>query len=117
MSTVSSYFKQALAILVGDHASEIAAKNERKANSAISSQIATLEAKEVDDEALVDDAEEALKLAKYPKEVITNNLSYVTNIKYKQEALDDAKTTLESTRDSIKYFQAIKSDFASQVEA
>ena len=117
MSTVTSFAKQILGLLSGNEAAVIAAKNERKANSAIDSQIAALKAKEVDDEASVDDAKDALTKAKYPTVVITSNSSYIQGIKYAQEHLDDAETTLQSTRDSIKYFQAIKTDFASTVEA
>jgi hypothetical protein len=72
MSTLSSYMKEALAIIKGDTAEAIAAKNERKGKSAFESQIAALRAKLVDDESAIEEAEEKLKEAYYPSSIISD---------------------------------------------
>jgi hypothetical protein len=117
MNTVSNFFKQTIAVITGDNAALIAAKNERKSNSALNGQIAALIAKQVDDESAVEDAKDALRLAKVPKELIFDNKFYVDRIKRAQEIVDRAEETLEDTTGSIAYFEAIVKDLSSQVEA
>lgn len=111
MNIMTNYMKEILARLKSDDAAVIAAKNERKSNSALKGQIAALEAKKVDDESAVEDAEEALKVAKFPTSVITDNSSYIRNIKQAEENLASKKETLTSTTESIAYFNAILEEF------
>jgi hypothetical protein len=116
MNKVTNFMKQTLAILKGDDAGVISAKNERKANSALNGQIAALKAKEVDLESNVEDAKETLKLAKFPKDVITNNTFYIDNIKSANSKLEDAVFELEECKDSIKFYESIKEEFEKEVE-
>lgn len=117
MSTVTSYYKQMLGFLKGDNAQVIAAKNERKSNSAIQGQLAALRAKQVDDESRVEDTQEALTKAYFPTDLITDNGYYIRNIIRAKEALDTASTTLTSTKDSITFFEGLAKDFSITVSA
>jgi len=102
---VTNFIKEVTARLKGDEAGVIAAKVERKALSAINGQLAALKAKLVDDETAVEDAEEALNNAIFPTSVFTDNAMYVRNIQSRQEYLDTAKATLDSTKETIAYFE------------
>ena len=102
---VTNFIKEVTARLKGDEAGVVAAKVERKALSAINGQLAALKAKLVDDETAVEDAEEALNNAIFPTSVFTDNAMYVRNIQSRQEYLDTAKTTLDSTQETIAYFE------------
>lgn len=105
MSTVSNFIKEVTARLKGDEAGVIAAKVERKALSAINGQLAALKAKLVDDETAVEDAQEALNNAIFPTSVFTDNRGYVTSIQSAQERLESAEVDLESTKESIAFFE------------
>lgn len=102
---VTNFIKEVTARLKGDEAGVVAAKVERKALSAINGQLAALKAKLVDDETAVEDAEEALNNAIFPTSVFTDNAMYVRNIQSRQEHLDTAKATLDSTQETIAYFE------------
>lgn len=102
---VTNFIKEVTARLKGDEAGVIAAKVERKALSAINGQLAALKAKLVDDETAVEDAEEALNNAIFPTSVFTDNGSYVRSIQARQEHLDSAKANLDSTKETIAYFE------------
>ena len=102
---VTNFIKEVTARLKGDEAGVVAAKVERKALSAINGQLAALKAKLVDDETAVEDAEEALNNAIFPTYVFTDNAMYVRNIQSRQEYLDTAKATLDSTKETIAYFE------------
>lgn len=116
MNIVTNFAKETLARLKGDDAGVIAAKNERKANSAINGQLASLRAKLVDDETAVEDAQEALKDAQFPKSLITDNANYVRGIKNAYERLQQATDTLESTKTSIAYFESVLQEFGKSAE-
>ena len=102
---VTNFIKEVTARLKGDENGVIAAKVERKALSAINGQLAALKAKLVDDETAVEDAQEALDNAIFPTHVFTDNAAYVRNIQARQEQLDSAKSNLESTKETIAYFE------------
>jgi hypothetical protein len=107
MSKVSNFIKEVTARLKGDEAGVVAAKVERKALSAINGQLAALKAKLVDDETAVEDAQEAFNVAVFPTTVFTDNRSYVSGIQRAQEVLDAKEAELESTKESIAYFEAL----------
>jgi len=111
MSKLTNFVKEVTARLKGDENGVIAAKNERKATSAINGQLAALRAKQVDDENAVEEAKDKLADAKYPTTLITDNKSYLQTIKYAQEAFDNATDTLKQTNDSIAYFEALLKEF------
>lgn len=111
MNKLSNFAKEVMSRLKGDENGVIAAKNERKATSAINGQLAALKAKQVDDENAVEEAKETLSNAKYPTTLITDNKNYLQNIKYAQEAFDNATETLKQTNDSIAYFEALLKEF------
>jgi hypothetical protein len=107
MTKVSNFIKEVTARLKGDEAGVVAAKVERKALSAINGQLAALKAKLVDDETAVEDAQEAFNVAVFPTAVFTDNRFYVSSIQRAQEVLDDKEAELESTKESIAYFESL----------
>lgn len=118
MNKVSNFIKEVTARLQGDNAGVIAAYNERKANSAFESQIQSINSKIVDAEDNLSDAEEALKVAQYPTEKIAanGNTQYLSNIKAKYEALEEAKAALKDLNDSLKFWKGMKKGLFSETE-
>lgn len=107
---VSNFVSQIISRLKGDDAEVIALKNERKADSALQSQIQALKSKLVDDESALDDAKESFENSIYPTDKITHNQSYVDGIARHQKNVDNAQETLDSTKESIAYFTKILKD-------
>jgi len=105
------FVKEVLNRLKGDDKEALAAKISRKAISAIEGQLASLRAKEVDDENAVEEAQEAINNALYPTEMFTNNKSYCDSIVDKQEELYEAEDTLKQTKESIVFFNSILEKF------
>jgi hypothetical protein len=102
---INSFVSEVIARLKGDSPKAVAEKNFRMADSAINSQIATLKAKTVKDENMLEDAKEALKNAKYPTDPIRDTEEYIRNIVTAQEAVDKAQKEADATIKSIKYFE------------
>lgn len=116
MNKLNLFVKETISRLKGDDASVTAIKNFKKAEAALKSQIANLEAAVVDQESTVETCEESLLNAKFPTILISDNNSYLKNIKNSQETLDSAKEKLSSLKDSIAYFKSVLSDFQKEVE-
>ena len=114
---VTNFLKQTLAFLKGDEAGVIAAQNERKSRSAFKRQISGLESKQVDAEAAVEDAQDALTRALYPTTRITNNETYIRSITSAQQTLDSAKATLEAINESLAYYAKLSDSTFAEVEA
>ena len=112
VTKVTNFIKQVTAQLTGDQNTVIATKNARKADSALNGQLAALNSKLVDLESLVEDAEEALYLAKYPKTLITDNQSFLNNIKKASEAFETAKDNVANVEESIAFFTALQNEYA-----
>lgn len=89
--------------MAGDEAGVISAKNSRKAESAIKGQLAALEAKLVDEESNVEDAQSALEDAIFPTKLISDNGAYNTSVRKAQEYLDETTKRLDDTKYSIEY--------------
>ena len=115
MSTVKSFLKESLARLTGNTSEVIAQKNYRKATSSVDSQLAALNAKQVDDETNIENALESLNNAKYPTEVITDNKYYLDNIKQSYDYWAKATNILNNTKASIKFFTELKAEFNAEV--
>ena len=111
---VSNFVKQVTAQLTGDQNQVIATKNARKADSAVNGQLAALKSRQVDLEGTVEDKEELLHLAKFPKELITDNQRFIQSIKYAQEAYDNAVEALVDVKDSILYFEDLEEEFSKE---
>lgn len=105
---VSNFVKSVMARIQGDDSKVVALHNERKAQTAIDSQISSLVSKQVDDEELVREAQEELHAAKYPTTKITDNKLYIQNIVAAQKKLDTAEETLKQTNDSIEFYKNLK---------
>jgi len=103
--SVTKFFQEVSARIKGDDQKVLAIKIERKALSAINSNLASLKAKLVDDETVVEEAEENLKNAFFPTSVFSDNKSYIEGIKAAQEKLDTAQAELDATRETIAYLE------------
>lgn len=105
------FIKEVISRISGDDKAALAAKISRKAISAIEGQLASLKAKEVDDENAVEDAQENLNNALYPTEMFSNNKGYCERIVAAQENLEQAEEILQQTKDSILFFISILGKF------
>lgn len=108
---VKSFVNEVMARLKGDDDKVVAERNYRKANSAIKGQISGLDAKKVDAEVALEEAQDKLAAAKYPTKLINDNSNYVRNIVERQEAVDSAKEALENINESLSYFQGLYDEF------
>jgi len=113
-ATITNFVKQVKAQLTGDQNEVVALKNARKADSAVNGQLAALKSRLVDLEGTLEDKQEALHLVKFPKDLITNNQSFIRNIQEAQEALDDALTALLDVKDSIEYFENLATEYSQE---
>ena len=105
------FIREVVARLTGDGAEAKAAKISRKALSAVEGQLASLKAKVVDQENSLEDAQEALKTAKYPTEFPSSNQSYVDAILRAQRTVDENQANLDSTNKAIEYFEGLLKSF------
>ncbi len=111
MSKTTLFFKEVVARLKGDDQTATGIKIERKVLSSLKSQIANLKAKLIHDQIRVENAQEDLDEAFFTTEVFTDNSSYIYGIKKAQEALDAANVELETTKDTIDYFEGKMSQY------
>ena len=105
------FVQQVMARLKGDDTAALAAKIARKAVSAVDSQIAALNASQVDAEDAVEEATEALNVAKYPIEEIKDGKNYIRGIQMAEDKLAQATQALEDLNKSIKYFEDLAASF------
>lgn len=105
-----SFVKEVVARISGNDAEAIAQYNYRKATSALKSQIASAEAKIVDLESNLEEAETRYKDAIYCATKITDNSEYIRSIKYAKENVNKAKEELENVRESLAEFQKLLKD-------
>lgn len=110
--TLGNYAKELLASLKGDEAEKLALHNERRASSALSKQISNLVNRKTTLEERAEDAEEHLKIAKYPTYKLGENNTYCEAIQKAQLSLDEAKAELEDCVNSIEYFTKLKAELS-----
>lgn len=102
--------REVIARMKGDTPKAVAEKNYRTADAALTCQIAVLKGEQVKNENAVEDAEEALKVAQYPTEAISDTERYILGIQEAQEKVDAAKKKLGNTNHSIEYFTKMKNE-------
>lgn len=112
---MKSYVKETLARLTGDNNEVVAQKNYRKATSILNGQIAALKAKQVDAEGVLEEAEEQLKSAKFPAELITRGDSYIATLNNRKEQVAVAKQDLEDVKSSIAEAEKTLNEFETEV--
>ena len=108
--------KQIAAGIKGDDTTAQAVKIARKCVSSVKSQIAALEAQEVDREDALETALEGLENAQFPVKSFSTGQDYVNSIQRAQSAYDEAEESLHATRESITYFKAIQKKHNSSVK-
>lgn len=103
----SKFAKEVVSRIKGDDAEVLASKIERKAKSALRSQINSLEARKVDLEQSKEDADLGLENTIYTDKAIVNGEDYIKGIKYAQERLDLAASNLEAVEEAIEFWEDI----------
>lgn len=106
MTKVSLFVRTTLAFLTGDKAAEIALKNFQKATNAYKTQISALTSTLDEQNDAVDEAEEALKVARYPKELIEDKKAYILAVNKAKTTLDTKKAIVEETKATIAEYEA-----------
>lgn len=107
-----SFVQEVMARIEGDNSEALAQRNRRKAMSTVEGQMAALKAKIVDQEADVEDAQEAVENSYYPTEKITDGAAYLRGIVEAEEVLAAAVETLEETNDLLaKWTKVLKKRF------
>ena len=118
MSTkVSLFFKEVLARLTGDSATETATRNERRVSAGIKQQIGALESKLIEDDIAIDQASDNLKNAKYPTTEIIDVKGYMNNVLKFESALEDAKETQATTQKALDYWKTAQNTWFTDVDA
>lgn len=117
MSKVKSYIKEVLARFKGDKEEVVAQQNHRLACAAVKGQISALEGKLVEDEQAVIAAKERLDEVTYPTKRIIDMTTYVQNLREYQLEVEDAEAALNSTKESLEFFQSKLAEFETEVEA
>lgn len=106
MNKMKSFVKEVVAIISGDNAEATGQKILRQADSALKTQIASLNGDTISLEDKVEDAKETLRLARvnYGK-LITDRNEYVRNLLNAKNALTDAEEALEIHLEKIAFLQ------------
>jgi len=96
VSKTKSFVKEVIALLKGDDNEATAQKILRQADSAFKTQIASLTGDTISLEDAVEEAREALRLARLNNgQLISNRNSYISNLLSAQNRLVDAEEALE----------------------
>lgn len=106
MNKMKSFVKEVVAIISGDNAEATGQKILRQADSALKTQIASLNGDTISLEDKVEDAKEALRLAKVNNgKLITDRNEYVRNLLNTKNTLTDAEEALEIHLEKIAFLQ------------
>ena len=106
MNKMKSFVKEVVAIISGDNAEATGQKILRQADSALKTQIASLNGDTISLEDKVEDAKEALRLARVNNgKLITDRNEYVRNLLNTKNTLTDAEEALEIHLEKIAFLQ------------
>lgn len=106
MNKMKSFVKEVVAIISGDNAEATGQKILRQADSALKTQIASLNGDTISLEDKVEDAKETLRLARVNNgKLITDRNEYVRNLINAKNALTDAEETLAIHLEKITFLQ------------
>ena len=103
---MKSFVKEVVAIISGDNAEATGQKILRQADSALKTQIASLNGDTISLEDKVEDAQEVLRLARVNNgKLITDRNQYVRNLLDAKNALVDTQDALETHLEKIAFLQ------------
>lgn len=106
MNKMKSFVKEVVAIISGDNAEATGQKILRQADSALKTQIASLNGDTISLEDKVEDAQEVLRLARVNNgKLITDRNQYVRNLLDAKNALVDTQDALEAHLEKIAFLQ------------
>jgi hypothetical protein len=118
MATVKSFVKQFVATVQGDDTQAKAEKAFRQAQSALKSQISSLEGDTINLEDRVTDAKEVQTKARINNgNPITDRNAYVTNLVYQKNNVVDAEKALKTHTDKIAFLKSELEALEKEVEA
>lgn len=112
---VTNFAKIVLAKITGDKSIETAERNFRKADSALSGQIAALNSRVIDLENALEDSKESYENAKYPTELIGETSSYLRQVKSAKETVDNNQSLLDEVNASLKFYKELQAEFNAEV--
>lgn len=106
MNKMKSFVKEVVAIISGDNAEATGQKILRQADSALKTQIASLNGDTISLEDRVEDAQESLRLARVNNgKLITDRNDYVRNLLIAKRSLIDSEEALEVHLEKIAFLQ------------
>ncbi|MFN9111489.1 MAG: hypothetical protein ACK5XN_15610 [Bacteroidota bacterium] len=106
VNKTKSFVKEIISLLKGDDAEATAQKVLRQADSAFKTQIASLTGDTIALEDKLEDAKEALRLARLNNgQLINDRNSYVTNLLRAQNNLIDAEEALEAHNNKLQFLR------------
>lgn len=106
MNKMKSFVKEVVAIIAGDNAEATGQKILRQADSALKTQIASLNGDTIALEDSIEDALEGLKLARVNNgKLITDRNQYVRTLLDAKNKLTDAQDALEAHLEKIAFLQ------------
>jgi len=118
MATVKSFVKSFVAAVSGDDVSSKAEKAFRQAQSALKSQISSLEGDTINLEEKVHDAKEAQEGARINHgNLISDRNLYVDNLIMAKNRVVEAEKALKQHNEKISFLKSELSDLESDVEA
>ena len=104
---MKSFVKQVVAVLKGDDAEATGQKILRAADSALKTQIASLNGDTISLEDAVQEATEGLALARINHgSIITDRNQYVANLLVAKNVLTDAEEALEAHNEKLAFLEA-----------
>jgi chromosome segregation ATPase len=106
MNKMKSFVKEVVAIINGDNAEATGQKILRQADSALKTQIASLNGDTISLEDKLEESQEKLRLAKVNNgELITDRNQYVQNLINAKNQLTDSEENLENHLEKIAFLQ------------
>lgn len=118
MSTIKSFVKQFIASVTGDDVQAQAEKTFRQAQSALKSQIASLDGDTINLEESVKEAQDALEGAKINNgELIDDRNYYVSNLISAQNSVTEAEEDLAAHKTKIEFLKKTLAELEADVEA
>jgi len=118
MTTVKSFVKQFVAQIKGDEVEVRAEKAFRQAQSALKSQIASLEGDTINKEEAVTEAKEKLTKSRINHgDPISNRNTYVENLLSAKNSLTSAESDLEKHNKKIAFLKEELTNLETDVEA
>jgi len=111
MSKFNHFIAEVKARINGDTAGVVAARNAKRAEAVINEQISVQNTRLVKLENKLEDAEDKLKDAKYPKELISDDQAYLNAITQADDSIVKLNEEIDQTNFDIEKLEALLEEF------